>query len=53
LLFFSLDGQISVSNTLVIFLGARLQNSVLSNTARSLAKYARSQVVVVSDSDVD
>ena len=53
LLFFSLDGQISVSNTLVIFLGARLQNSVLSNTSRSLAKYARSQVVVVTDTDVD
>lgn len=53
LLFFSIDGQISVSNTLVIFLGARLQNSVLSNTARSLAKYARSQVVIVGTNDDD
>jgi sterol desaturase/sphingolipid hydroxylase (fatty acid hydroxylase superfamily) len=53
LLFFSLDGQISISNTLVIFLGARLQNSVLSNTSRSLAKYARSQVLVVGDSNDD
>lgn len=53
ILFFSLDGQISVSNTLVIFLGARLQNSVLSNTARSLAKYARSQVVIVSVDEDD
>ena len=46
LLFFSLDGQISVSNTLVIFLGARLQNSVLSNISRSLAKYARAKAII-------
>ena len=46
LLFFSLDGQVSVTNTLVIFLGARLQNSVLSNISRSLAKYARAKAIV-------
>jgi hypothetical protein len=53
LLFFSVDGQISVSNTLVIFLGARLQNSVLSNISRSLAKVARAQVIVSNTSEDD
>lgn len=52
LLFLNIDQQISASNTLVIFLGARLQNGVLSNISRSLAKYARSQVVVLGDSDI-
>ena len=51
--FFSVDGQISVSNTLVIFLGARLQNSVLSNISRSLAKVARAQVIVSKTSEDD
>ena len=53
LLIFSVDGQISKSNTLVIFLGARLQNSVLSNISRSLAKVARTQVIVKSSNEDD
>lgn len=42
LLFFSIDGEITPANTLVIFLGARLQNSVISNGSRSLMRYAKS-----------
>lgn len=53
LLFFNINQQISISNTLVVFLGARLQSSVLSNISRSLAKYARSQVVITGDTNAE
>jgi phosphatidylglycerophosphate synthase len=54
LLFLSIEGEISPANTLVIFLGARLQNSVISNGSRSLMRYARSNSrSVVSDDDVE
>jgi hypothetical protein len=52
LLFFSINEQISMTNALVFFLGARLQNGVLSNISRSLAKYVRSQIIVFGNSDV-
>jgi phosphatidylglycerophosphate synthase len=54
LLFLSIEGEISPANTLVIFLGVRLQNSVISNGSRSLMRYARSNSrSVVSDDDVE
>jgi len=49
LLFLSIDGQITPANTLVVFLGVRLQNSVISNASRSLMRYAKSN----SRTDVD
>jgi phosphatidylglycerophosphate synthase len=54
LLFLSIEGDITPANTLVIFLGARLQNSVISNGSRSLMRYARSNSrSVVADDDVE
>jgi MFS family permease len=53
LLFWSFQGEITPANTLVIFLGARLQNSVISNGSRSLMRYARSNSRVVSDDDIE
>lgn len=52
LLFMSFQGDITPANTLVIFLGARLQNSVIANGSRSLMRYARSNSRVAAD-DVD
>jgi hypothetical protein len=52
LIFMSIQGDITPANTLVIFLGARLQNSVISNGSRSLMRYARSNSRVAAD-DVD
>jgi hypothetical protein len=49
LLFMSIQGDITPANTLVIFLGARLQNSVISNGSRSLMRYARSNSRVATD----
>jgi hypothetical protein len=51
LLYFSIQGDITPANTLVIFLGARLQNSVISNGSRSLMRYARSNSRAVADND--
>lgn len=42
LIYLSVNEQISPTNALVIFLGARLQNAVISNTSRSLMRYANS-----------
>ncbi|MEY3714588.1 MAG: hypothetical protein RJB59_391 [Actinomycetota bacterium] len=53
LLFLSIDGQITPANTLVIFLGARLQNSVISNASRSLMRYAKSNSRTVVDDDIE
>lgn len=53
LLFFSLEGDITPANTLVIFLGARLQNSVISNTSQALMRYARSNSRTVEDNETE
>lgn len=49
LLYLSISGDITPANTLVIFLGARLQNSVINNTSQSLMKYARNNSRSPSD----
>ncbi|NCU82829.1 MAG: hypothetical protein EBV67_03755 [Actinobacteria bacterium] len=41
LLFLSYQGDISLSNTLLMFFGVRNQNGSLSNTSRSLMRYAK------------
>lgn len=51
LLFLSVDGQITPTNTLVIFLGVRLQNSVIANGSRSLMRYAKSNSRTEDDDD--
>ena len=51
LLYLSITGDITPANTLVIFLGARLQNSVFNNTSQSLMRYARNNSRVVADND--
>ena len=51
LLYFSLEGEITRANTLVIFLGARLQNSVFSNMSQALMRYARSNSRTVEDNE--
>jgi hypothetical protein len=51
LLFYSVDGQITPANTLVFFLGARLQNNVISNGSRALMRYAKSNARSIEDDD--
>ena len=51
LLYLSIQGDITPANTLVMFLGARLQNSVINNTSQSLMKYARNNSRVSSHDD--
>ena len=51
LLILSIDGQITPANTLVIFLGVRLQNSVIANTSRTLMRYAKSNAKAEADDD--
>lgn len=53
LLFLSIEGEITPANTLVIFLGARLQNSVISNASRSLMRYAKSNSRTAVDDDTE
>jgi phosphatidylglycerophosphate synthase len=53
LLYLSIAGDITPANTLVIFLGARLQNSVITGGSRSLMNYARSNLRTVADDDVE
>ena len=53
LLFLNIDGQITAANTLVIFLGVRLQNSVVANTSRSLMRYAKSNSRTADDDDFE
>lgn len=53
LLYLSLAGEISPTNALIVFLGARLQNSVISNTSRSLMRYAKSSVRIDSHNDLE
>ncbi|MFM1796374.1 MAG: hypothetical protein RL733_155 [Actinomycetota bacterium] len=51
LLIYHLNDHISAANTLVFFLGARLQNSVISNASRSLMRYAKSNSRTAVDDD--
>jgi hypothetical protein len=53
LLYLSIEGEITPANTLVIFLGARLQNSVISNGSRSLMRYAKSNSRSVENDDIE
>jgi hypothetical protein len=51
LLYLSINDDITHANTLVIFLGARLQNSVITNASHSLMRYARNNSEVISGDD--
>lgn len=53
LLYLSISGDITPANTLVIFLGARLQNSVIANGSRSLMRYAKSNSRSVYNDDIE
>jgi hypothetical protein len=53
LIFLNIDGKITAANTLVIFLGVRLQNSVVANTSRSLMRYAKSNSRTAEDDDIE
>ena len=53
LLCFSYNGQISVTNTLIIFFGTRLQNGSLTSTSRSLMRYARAKAGQTSRAEDD
>lgn len=43
LVFFSLQGYVSLSNTIVIFLALRLQNTTFSSVSSSLMRFARAK----------
>lgn len=43
LIFFSYNGEISTSNTIVLFFGLRMQNSSLSNISSGLMRFARAR----------
>ena len=53
IIYLSVDGQISPTNALVIFLGVRLQNAVISNTSRSLMRYANSSARIDTDDELE
>lgn len=53
LLYLNIQGEINASNTLVIFLGTRLQNSVISNTSRSLMRYAKASASISFSDDLE
>lgn len=53
LLTYHLNDQITAANTLVFFLGARLQNNVISNGSRALMRYAKSNSRIAMDDDFD
>ena len=53
LLYLSIQGDITPANTLVMFLGARLQNSVITGGSRSLMNYARSNLRTVADDEIE
>ena len=53
LLYLSYNGEISLTNTLIFFLGARLQNGALTNTSRGLMRYARAKAGVSARADED
>jgi hypothetical protein len=43
LIWFSLEGVVSLSNTIVLFLGLRLQNTTFSSVSSSLMRFARAK----------
>ncbi|NBU23385.1 MAG: hypothetical protein EBS38_05690 [Actinobacteria bacterium] len=43
LIWFSLEGFVSLSNTIVLFLGLRLQNTTFSSVSSSLMRFARAK----------
>jgi len=47
LLYLSYNQDISISNTLIICFGVRLQNASLTNSSRSLMRYAKAKDGVV------
>lgn len=53
LLFMSYNGDISLTNTLIIFFGTRLQNGSLSSTSRSLMRYAKAKAGAKSPEEDD
>lgn len=53
LLYFSYSGSISLTNTLIIFFGTRLQNGSLSSTSRSLMRYAKAKAGAKSPDEDD
>jgi len=53
LLYLSYNGDISLTNTLIFFLGSRLQNGSLTNISRSLMRYAKAKAGVSARADED
>ena len=53
LLVLSYNGEISVTNTLIIFFGTRLQNGSLTNGSRSLMRYARAKAGAKVRDDIE
>ena len=53
LLFMSYNGDISLTNTLIIFFGTRLQNGSLTSTSRSLMRYAKAKAGAKSPDEDD
>ena len=53
LLFMSYVGEISLTNTLIIFFGTRLQNGALSTSSRSLMRYAKFKAGATSPDEDD
>ena len=43
LIWFSIEGMISLANTIVFFLGLRLQNTTFSSVSSSLMRFARAK----------
>ena len=53
LLIYHVNDHITAANTLVFFLGARLQNNVISNGSRALMRYAKSNSRNAIDDDIE
>ena len=53
LLYMSYIGEISLSNTLIIFFGTRLQNGSLTTSSRSLMRYAKFKVSATINDEND
>jgi len=53
LLFMSYSGEISLTNTLIIFFGTRLQSGALSTSSRSLMRYAKFKAGATSPDEDD
>jgi len=43
LIWFSISGMMSLSNTIVFFLGLRLQNTTFSSVSSALMRFARAK----------